>query len=129
MFLNWNMSSRKKMEGFKMGKFNFNAAVKDICNKVNSLVNEQEIKYFIKKRGHWDEADRLDLLFLSKREFMKNWPRRRGDLLMTNNWQGFILAIFVANKNNKDIRYIIDQLNEAEKLAPNWVRENSNLVA
>lgn len=104
-----------------------NTIMKDICNMINSMLNEQELKYFVKKGGHWNEADRLDLLFLSKRELIKHWPKKRGDLLMTNNWQGFILAIFVANKNNKDIRYTIDQLNEAEKIAPDWVKENSNL--
>ena len=129
MLLNWNVSSRKKMEGFKMGKFNFNEAVKDVCNMLNSLVNEQEIKYYIKKKGHWNIASRLDLLFLSKREFMKNWPRRRGDLLMTNNWEGYILAVFIGNKNGKDIRYTIGQLAAAEKMAPAWLQENSNLVA
>ena len=110
-----------------MGKFNFNAAVKDVCNMLNSLINEQELKYFVKKGGHWREADRLDLLFLSKRELTKEWPKKRGDLLMTNNWQGFILAIFIGNKNCKDIRYVISQLNDAEKMSPAWVRENSNM--
>ena len=103
--------------------------LKEIVNKVNSLVNKQEVKYYVKKRGHWDVASRCDLLFLSKKDFAKNWPRKRGDLLQTNNWKGFILAIFVANVNNKDIRYTIDQLATAEKMAPAWVRENSNLVA
>ena len=128
MFLNWNVSSRKGRK-LKMGKFNFNEAVKDVVNMINSMVNEQEVKYYIKKGGHWNEADRLDLLFLSKREFVKRWPRKRGDILMTNSWQGYILAIFVGNKNNKDIRYTINQLNEAEKMSPDWVRENSNLEA
>ena len=128
MFLNWNVSSRKGRK-LKMGKFNFNEAAKDVVNMINSMVNEQEVKYYIKKGGHWNEADRLDLLFLSKREFVKRWPRKRGDLLMTNSWQGYILAIFVGNKNNKDIRYTINQLNEAEKMSPDWVRENSNLEA
>ena len=102
--------------------------LKKLANKINSIVNTQETKFYIKKGGHWDTATRRDLLFLSKRDFIKQWPRKRGDLLMTNNWQGFILAIFVGNKNEKDIRYTIDQLATAEKMAPVWVRENSNMA-
>ena len=98
-----------------------------LVNKVNSLVNAQVVKFYIKKRGHWDEANRHDLLFLSKKEFADVWPKKRGDLLMTNSWEGFILAVFIANKNNKDVRYTIDKLNEAERLAPAWVKENSNM--
>ena len=96
-----------------------------LANKINSIVNTQELKFFVKKNGHWDVASRCDLLFLSKKDFAKNWPRKRGDLLQTNNWKGFILAIFIANVNNKDVRYTITQLEKAEKLAPNWVKENS----
>ena len=129
MLLNWNVSSRKKMEGFKMGKFNFNAAVKDICNKVNALINEQEMKYYVKKGGEWKTADDLDLLFFNKSEFVDILPRKRGDLMQTNTWQGFILAVFIGNKNNKDEHYTIAQLNEAERMAPAWLQENSNLVA
>ena len=100
---------------------------KKIANTINEIVNKQEIKFFIKKNGHWDVASRHDLLFFSKKDFAKNWPRKRGDILQTNNWKGCILAIFIANKNGKDIRYTIDQLATAEKMAPNWVRENSNM--
>ena len=101
--------------------------LKEMVNKVNSLVNKQAVKFYVKKSGHWDEATRKDLLFFSKKDFKDIWPKKRGDLLQTNNWKGFILAIFVANANNKDIRHIIDQLNKAEKMAPAWVRENSNM--
>ena len=98
-----------------------------LSNIVNTMVNKQEVKIYIKKNGHWDVASRHDTLFLSKREFVKEWPLKRGDILQTNNWKGCILAIFIANKNGKDIRYTIDQLATAEKMAPNWVRENSNM--
>lgn len=98
-----------------------------LSNAINEIVNKQEIKIYIKKNGHWDVASRHDTLFLSKREFEKEWPRKRGDLLMTNSWKGFILAIFIANENGKDIRYTISKLNEAERIAPAWVRENSNM--
>ena len=99
--------------------------LKKLANKINAVINEQELKFFVKKNGHWDVATRRDLLFFSKKDFAKNWPRKRGDLLQTNNWKGFILAIFIANVNNKDVRYTITQLEKAEKLAPNWVKENS----
>ena len=98
-----------------------------LSNIVNTMVNKQEIKFFIKKNGHWDEASRHDTLFLHKKDFVKEWPRKRGDLLQTNSWEGYLLAIFIGNVNNKDIRYIISKLSEAERLAPNWVRENSNM--
>ena len=109
-----------------MGK-KFNNIVKDICNMVNSLVNEQELKYFVKKGGEWKTADDLDLLFFNNSEFVM--PRKRGDLLQSNTWQGFILAVFIGNKNNKDEHYTIAQLDDAERMAPAWLQENSNLVA
>ena len=109
-----------------MGKFN--EVVKDVCNMINSLLNEQEIKYYIKKGGHWKIANEIDLLFLNKSEFVDTLPRKRGDLLQTNSWEGLILAVFIGNRNNKDVHYVTNQLNEAEKMAPAWLRENSNLV-
>ena len=109
-----------------MGKFN--EVVKDVCNMINSLLNEQEIKYYIKKGGHWKIANEIDLLFLNKSEFVDTLPRKRGDLLQTNSWEGLILAVFIGNRNNKDVHYVTNQLNEAEKMAPEWLRENSNLV-
>ena len=99
--------------------------MENICNAINSFVNDQELKFFVKKNGHWDVATRRDLLFFSKKDFKKSWPHKRGDLLQTNNWNGLLLAIFIGNKNGKDVRYTITQLERAEKLAPNWVRENS----
>ena len=98
--------------------------LKKMVNKVNSLVNKQEVKYYVKKGGHWDTASRKDLLFF---RFRKNdkFPRKRGELLQTASWEGNLLAIFIANVNNKDVRYTITQLEKAEKLAPNWVKENS----
>lgn len=98
-----------------------------VVNKINSLVNAQAVKFYVKKSGHWDEATRKDLLFFSKKDFKDIWPKKRGDLLQTNTWKGCLLAIFIANVNNKDVRYTIDQLNKAEKMAPAWVRENSNM--
>ena len=112
-----------------MGKFNFNAAVKDICNKINAVINEQELKYFVKKRGYWVEADRLDLLFFNNNEFVDVLPKKRGDLLQSNTWEGLILAVFIANKNRKDIGYVNAQLADAEKMAPAWLQKNSNMVA
>ena len=99
--------------------------LKKLANKINSIVNTQVVKFYVKKHGHWDEATRKDLLFFPIRN-NKSFPRKRGDLLQLSNWEGNLLAIFVANaNNNKDIRYIIGQLERAEKLAPNWVKENS----
>ena len=106
-----------------------NEAVKDLFNKLNALINEQELKYFVKKGGEWKTATEMDLLFFKKEEFADVMPRKRGDLLQTNSWQGFILAVFIGNKNNKDEHYTIAQLNEAERMAPAWLQENSNLVA
>ena len=109
-----------------MGKFN--EVVKDVCNMINSLLNEQEIKYYIKKGGNWKVATGMDLLFLNDEKFADVLPRKRGDLLQTNNWEGFILASFLANKNGKDTHYVANQLADAEKMAPAWLRDNSNLV-
>ena len=106
-----------------------NEAVKDLFNKLNALINEQELKYFVKKGGHWKVATEMDLLFLNKEEFIDVLPRKRGDLLQTNSWEGLILAIFLANKNGKDTHYVVKQLADAEKMAPAWLQKNSNMVA
>ena len=103
--------------------------LKEIANKINSLLNRQEVKYYVKKGGRWEIANELDLLFFNKDEFINTMPRKRGDLTQTNTWEGLLLAIFIGNANNKDTHYVENQLNEAEKMAPDWVRENSNLVA
>ena len=108
-----------------MGKIN--EMVKDLSNKINALINEQEIKYFVKKGGSWRVANELDLLFLNKEEFVDVFPRKRGDLLQTNSWEGYILAVFLTNKNGKDMHYIANQLSDAERMAPVWLRENSNM--
>ena len=108
-----------------MGK-KFNV-VRDICNIVNSMLNEQELKYFVKKGGEWKTADDLDLLFFHKEEFVDVMPRKRGDLLQTNSWQGFILAVFIGNRNDNDTNYIMNQLSDAERMAPVWLQENSNM--
>ena len=97
-----------------------------LSNVINSIINTQVVKFYVKKSGHWDEATRKDLLFFPIRN-NKSFPRKRGDLLQLSNWEGNLLAIFIANKNGKDIRYTIDQLATAEKMAPAWVRENSNM--
>ena len=108
-----------------MGKIN--EMVKDLSNKINALINEQEIKYFVKKGGSWRVANELDLLFLNKEEFIDVFPRKRGDLLQTNSWEGYILAVFLTNKNGKDTHYVVKQLADAEKMAPSWLKENSNM--
>ena len=102
-----------------MGKFN--EVVKDVCNMINSLLNEQEIRYYIKKGENWEAASKMDLLFLNKREFIDALPRKRGDLLQTNNWEGFVVAAFLTNKNGKDKHYVANQLAEAERMALNQV--------
>ena len=107
--------------------FKLNAMVKDLNNMVNSMLNEQELKYFVKKGGEWKTADDLDLLFLNKEEFVDVMPRKRGDLLQTNSWQGFILAVFIGNRNGSDTNYVMNQLSDAEKMSPVWLRENSNM--
>ena len=104
-----------------------NEAVKDLFNKLNALINEQEIKFYVKKGGEWKTATEMDLLFFNKEEFINVLPRKRGDLLQSNTWQGFILAVFIGNKNNKDEHYTIAQLNDAERMAPVWLQENSNM--
>ena len=109
--------------------FKLNAMVKDLSNKINAMINEQEIKYFVKKGGSWRVADELDLLFFNKEEFMEVLPRKRGDLLQSNTWEGLILAVFISNKNSKDIGYVNAQLADAEKMAPAWLQKNSNMVA
>ena len=108
-----------------MGK-KFNAVVRDIRNMVNSMLNEQELKYFVKKGGEWKTADDLDLLFFHKEEFVDVMPRKRGDLLQTNSWQGFILAVFIGNRNGSDTHYVMNQLSDAERMAPKWLCENSD---
>ena len=108
-----------------MGKIN--EMVKGLSNMINSMLNEQELKYFVKKGGEWKTADDLDLLFLNKEEFVDVMPRKRGDLLQTNSWQGFILAVFIGNRNGSDTNYVMNQLSDAEKMSPVWLRENSNM--
>ena len=108
-----------------MGKIN--EMVKSLSNMINSILNEQELKYFVKKGGSWRVANELDLLFLNKEEFIDVFPRKRGDLLQTNSWEGYILAVFLTNKNGKDTHYVVKQLADAEKMAPNWLKENSNM--
>ena len=98
-----------------MGKIN--EMVKDLGNMINSMLNEQEMKYYIKKGGRWNIASKMDLLFLNKKEFVDVLPRKRGELLQTNNWEGFILAVFIGNKNGKDVHYVASQLAEAEHMA------------
>ena len=107
--------------------FKLNAMVKDLSNKINSLFNEQELKYFVKKGGEWKTASEIDLLFFNNSEFIDVLPRKRGDLLQSNTWEGLILAVFIANKNSKDIGYVNAQLSDAERMAPAWVKENSNM--
>ena len=106
-----------------------NEAVKDLFNKLNALINEQELKYFVKKGGEWKTATEMDLLFFNNNEFVDVLPKKRGDLLQSNTWEGLILAVFIANKNSKDIGYVNAQLSDAERMAPDWLKENSNLVA
>ena len=110
-----------------MGKIN--EMVKDLSNKINALINEQEIKYFVKKGGEWKTATEMDLLFFNNNEFVDVLPKKRGDLLQSNTWEGLSLAVFIANKNSKDIGYVNAQLSDAERMAPDWLKENSNLVA
>ena len=107
--------------------FKLNEMVRDIRNMVNSMLNEQELKYFVKKGGEWKTADDLDLLFFRKEEFVDVMPRKRGDLLQTNSWQGFILAVFIGNRNDNDTNYVMNQLADAEKMAPDWLKKNSNM--
>ena len=107
-----------------MGKIN--EMVKGLSNMINSMLNEQELKYFVKKGGSWRVANELDLLFFNKEEFVDVMPRKRGDLLQTNSWQGFILAVFIGNRNGSDTNYVMNQLSDAERMAPKWLCENSD---
>ena len=100
-----------------------NAAIKDVINMINSLVNNQELKYFVKKNGHWDVATAGDLMFFKEDEMVM--PRKRGDILQTNTWRNHLMVIFFANKNGKDIRYVLKQLQHAERTAPEWLRRSS----
>ena len=109
-----------------MGK-KFNAVLKDLSSKFISLFNGQEMKFFVKKGGHWCVASSIDLLFLNMDEFVNVLPRKRGDILQTNTWEGLLLTAFLTNKNGKDACYINAQLAEAERMAPDWVLRNSNL--
>ena len=104
-----------------------NEMVKGLSNMINSMLNEQELKYFVKKGGEWKTATKMDLLFFNKSEFVDILPRKRGDLLQTNSWQGFILAVFIGNRNGSDTNYVMNQLSDAEKMAPVWLRKNSNM--
>lgn len=100
-----------------------NAAIKDVVNMINALVNKQVLRYYVKKNGHWDVATAEDLMFF--KEYKMNMPRKRGDLFQTNTWRGHLIAIFFANENEKDIRYVLKQLQKAEKRAPEWLRKSS----
>ncbi len=101
----------------------FENFVNFVCNLINALVNKQAMKMYVKKGGHWDVASRRDVLFFKKKNI--RMPRKRGDLLQTNTWCGKIMAVFIANENEKDIRYIIKQLQRAERMAPDYLRRNS----
>ena len=93
----------------------------DICNFINAATNKQVVRFMVKKDGHWDEATKMDLLYFKS----DHMPRRRGDLLQTNTWDNKLLAVFYANENRKDTNYVIRQLQDAEKMAPAWLREAS----
>lgn len=99
----------------------FNAIINDLSNFVNAAVNKQTLKFFVKKNNEWKEANGFDLLFFKS----DHMPRRRGDLLQTNTWNGHLLACFIANENGKDTCYISRQLKDAEDMAPQWVLDNS----
>ena len=94
----------------------------DLANHINAACNKQVMKFFVKKDGHWMPAGKMDLLFFKADGHM---PKRRGDLLQTNTWDNKILAVFIGNENDKDSNYTVRQLNEAEKMAPQWLRESS----
>ena len=97
-------------------------ALFDLCNFINAATNKQVTKFFVKKDGHWAPASRMDLLFFKADGHM---PRRRGDLLQTNTWDNKLLAVFIGNANEKDTHYVRRQLQDAEKMAPQWLREAS----
>ena len=105
-----------------MSKF-INVLVNWFVNMVNAFVNRQELKYYVKKNGHWDVATAGDLMFFQ--ESKMNMPKKRGDLLQTNTWRNHLLVVFIGNENDKDIRYILKQLQKAEKGAPGWLRQRS----
>lgn len=98
-----------------------NAAIDDVCNMINAAVNKQTMKFFVKKNGHWAPATKMDLLFFKS----DHMPKRRGDLLQSNTWDNHIIAAFIGNANDKDLHYTLRQLHEAEKMAPEWLRQNS----
>ena len=100
-----------------------NAIVNMFFNIINAFVNRQELKYYVKKNGHWDVATAGDLMFF--KEHNMNMPKKRGDLLQTNTWRNHLLVVFIGNENDKDIRYILKQLQKAEKRAPEWLRKSS----
>lgn len=101
----------------------FKNFVNAVCDMVNSLISKQEVKYYVKKEGHWDVATEGDLHFFKEEKIQM--PRKRGELHTTNTQRNHILAVFVANENCKDIRYTIKQLQKAEKWAPDWLRKSS----
>ena len=100
-----------------------NVIVNMVFNIINAFVNRQELKYYVKKNGHWDVATTGDLMFFQ--ESKMNMPKKRGDLLQTDTWRNHLLVVFLANENDKDIRYTINQLRKAEKRAPEWLRKSS----
>ena len=100
-----------------------NAIVNAVLNTINTLVNRQVLKYYVKKNGHWDVATAGDLMFFKENNM--NMPKKRGDLLQTNTWRNHLLVVFFANKNGKDIRYVLKQLQHAERTAPEWLRRSS----
>ena len=102
-------------------KTRINAIINDLANFVNAAINKQQMKFFVKKDGHWMKASRIDLMFFKS----DHMPQRRGDLLQTNTWDNKILAIFIGNANEKDTCYTRRQLQDAEKMAPQWLRESS----
>lgn len=104
-----------------------NAIANVILNVINAFVNKQVVKFYVKKDGHWHVATKSDMMFF-KPEVMK-MPRKRGDLLQTNTWRNHILAVFIGNENDKDIRYTLKQLQKAEKGAPDWLRQSSIMPA
>lgn len=96
-------------------------ALFDLSNFVNAVVNRQVMKIFVKKNGHWAPATKMDLLFFNS----EHMPKSRGDLLQSNTWDNKLLAAFIGNANEKDTHYTLRQLQDAEKMAPQWLREAS----
>ena len=99
----------------------FKNALYDLANFINSACNKQVMKIFVKKGGHWAPANSMDLLFFKS----DHMPKRRGDLLQSSTWDNHLLVAFIGNKNEKDTNYTIRQLNEAEKMAPEWLCQSS----